>query len=263
MNRIYTGAANDILVSNNSLNGLDSLIQEIQSHPVFSCEYFKLLQAGRWTKETYDLHRANFFYRTELTVKGIAQVCARAAMADDTATLTLFSYILNEEAGNGELKNCHSVLLEKTHNLFGQTAFGLPPLSSREAKDSPLIIEGTLQYRQRILELASGSYQRLLGVAMALETHAEIMLTYCRTAFRAFADRFDRQQFVREVEVYFNVHLNSGVEERHAADARQCVSGNCLSEDDLAEIAYGARETLAVQHLMWRDMYERCNRIAG
>jgi hypothetical protein len=236
---------------------LDSLMRELELHRVYQNDYFRLLKKANWSKESYALHRANFFYRTELTVKSIAQVCARASAEDDVATLTLFSYILNEETGNGQLKNCHALLMEKSHNLFGQVVFGLEPLAVVKAKNSPLIIAGTVKYRQRIAELASGSYQRLLGVAMALESHAEKMLTQFRDAFRVYAGQFHGEQFVREVEVYFNVHLNGGVEERHASDARQCVAGNCQTVEDLSEIAYGAHQTLEVQAEMWADMYRQ------
>ncbi len=235
--------------------GLDKVIKEIENHRVFDCDYFKRLNEMGWNRETYNLHRANFFYRTELTVKAIAHVCARAAIEDDVPTLTLFSYILNEECGNGKLENCHALLMDKSHNLFGQVAFGLTPIAVTAAKNSPLIIEGTRQYRQRMAELAGGSYQCLLGITMALETHAEKMLTHCRTAFRAHQEKFaERKVFVHDVEVYFNMHLNSGVEERHAADAKACVMRNCRSAEDLAEIARGARETLEIQLTMWKDM---------
>lgn len=236
---------------------ISQLVDELETHPVYGNDYFKMLCGTPWTKETYALHRANFFYRTELTVKAIAHVCARSANENDTRTLILFSYILNEECGNGEYKHCHAVLMERCHNLFGSTVFGLEPLPVISASQSPLIIEGTNRYRQRILELCSGSYQRMLGVAVALESHADKMLTHCRTAFRAHASKFDPTQFVKDVEVYFNAHLNEGVEQRHAADARDCARRNCRNEADLAEIAYGARETLKIQLEMWQELHAR------
>lgn len=242
---------------------ISQLVDELETHPVYGNDYFKLLCNTPWTKEAYALHRANFFYRTELTVKAIAQVCARSAEENDTRTLILFSYILNEECGNGEFKHCHAVLMERCHNLFGSTVFGLEPLPVISASSSPLIIEATNRYRQRIRELCSGSYQRMLGVAVALESHADKMLTNCRTAFRMYADKFERSQFVNDVEVYFNAHLNEGVEQRHAADARDCARRNCRNAEDLAEIAYGARETLKVQLVMWQELHEVAAALVG
>jgi hypothetical protein len=198
-----------------------------------------------------------------LTVKAVALVCARAAEQDDLATLNLFSYILNEECGNGQPALCHTVLMENSHNLFGQIAFDLDPLRVTAAKHSPLIIESTKRYRERIQELGRASYQRLLGVAMALESHAEVMLSRFRAAFRAHAECVDRRLFVDEIEVYFNVHLDQGVEQRHASDARECVSRNCRTSDQFAEIAYGAFETLEAQFVMWRDLYQRAIEIRG
>lgn len=236
---------------------LDELVEELAGHRVYQTPYFHLLDVARWTKQTYALHRANFFYRTELTVKAIAQVCARSAVEDDQRTLILFSYILNEECGNGDPECCHAVLMERAHNLFGATVFGLDPLRVTESKHSPLITRGTERYRRRMQELCGASYPRMLGVALALESHAEKMLTHCRTAFRAFAGCFARAMFVDQIEVYFNSHLNEGVELRHADDARDCVRRNCRSAADLAEVAYGAREALEVQLHMWQDLHDR------
>jgi hypothetical protein len=232
-------------------------MEGLENHPVYNNEYFKLLQYSQWNRQTYELHRANFFYRTELTVKGIAQVCARAALQDDQATLILFAYILNEETGNGSAVHCHEVLMENSHNLYGQVEFDLEPLRVKQAKDSDLIIEATLAYRTRINELLTASYHRMLGVVMALESHADKMLQICRTAFRTGRTRLDKPEFVDKVEVYFNAHVGNGVEERHAADARQCVVNNCRTEADMAEIAYGAKETLEIQLKMWKALYAK------
>jgi hypothetical protein len=236
-------------------NDLDRLCEELEEHRVYSNSYFDMLQSSQWTGDTYSLHRANFFYRTELTVKAIAHVCARAAQEDDVPTLILFSYILNEECGNGEHDRCHAVLMERAHNTFASVAFGLDPLHVTAAKESPLVVEGTNRYRRRMTELGSGSYACLLGVALALESHAEKMLTHCRTAFRAHAERFERSAFVREVEIYFNVHLDAGVEQRHAMDARDCVRRNCRTAQDFADVARGARGTLEAQLDMWQDLH--------
>lgn len=234
-----------------------SLMDELERHDVYSNDYFKFLQNTPWNARTYDFHRANFFHRTEGTVKGIAHVCARAAANDDRDTLTLFSFILNEETGNGEAANCHEVLMENAHNLHGELEFGLAPLRVRDARDSSLIIPETSAYRERTSELVGGSYQRMLGVAMALESHADTMLQVCRTAFRESNTTQPAAEFVEKVEIYFNVHVgDEGVEERHAADAKKCVLNNCRDEADVAEIAYGAAETLNIQLEMWNAMYK-------
>ncbi|MFE2266162.1 iron-containing redox enzyme family protein [Streptomyces griseosporeus] len=234
-----------------------SFMDELERHPVYTNDYFKFLQETQWDSHTYDFHRANFFHRTEGTVKGIAHVCAQAAAHDDRDTLTLFSFILNEEAGYGEPEKCHEVLMENAHNLLGEVEFGLAPIRVKEARDSALVIPETFAYRERTRELVGGSYQRMLGVAMALEGHADTMLQICRTAFRNANTGLPATEFVEKVEIYFNVHVgDEGVEERHAADARKCVLNNVRTEADLAEIAYGATETLDIQLQMWNAMYK-------
>jgi hypothetical protein len=233
-----------------------SFMDEVERHEVYANDYFKFLQDTPWNSRTYDVHRANFFHRTEGTVKGIAHVCAQAAANDDRDTLTLFSFILNEEAGDGESAKCHEFLMEKAHNVLGEVEFGLPALRVKEARGSKLVIPETFAYRERTAELLGGSYQRMLGVAMALESHADTMLQVCRTAFRNSNTGLPESEFVDNVEIYFNVHVgDEGVEERHAADAKKCVLNNCRTEADIAEIAYGATETLNIQLEMWNAMY--------
>ncbi|MBA0052652.1 hypothetical protein E0L36_17700 [Streptomyces sp. AJS327] len=241
-----------------------SLMDELERHPVYENPYFQRLESVPWTGRTYEFHRANFFQRTEGTVKGIAHVCAQAAANDDVDTLVLFSFILNEEAGNGEAGRCHEILMENAHNLHGEREFGLSPLRVKEARNSELVLPETFAYRERTLELLSGGYQRMLGVAMALESHADRMLQVCRTAFRNSNNELPHDTFVHDVEIYFNVHVgDEGVEERHAADARKCVLNNCHSDEDVAEIAYGAKETLAIQLEMWNAMDRAVREMAG
>ncbi|MGD3109956.1 hypothetical protein [Streptomyces sp. YGL11-2] len=234
-----------------------ALIEDLDEHRVYGNDYFAYLENTPWTDRAYDFHRANFFHRTEGTVKGIAYVCAQAAAHDDRDTLVLFSHILNEETGNGEAAHCHELLMENSHNLYGRTEFGLPTLLVREARDSDLVIPETVAYRERTLELLSSNYHRMLGVAMALESHADKMLQVCRTAFRNNRKELPAAEFVDSVEIYFNVHVgDEGVEERHAADAKKCVLNNCHTDAEVAEISYAATETLNIQLDMWNAMYK-------
>ncbi|KZN46534.1 iron-containing redox enzyme family protein [Pseudoalteromonas luteoviolacea] len=236
---------------------LDAFLTELENHKIFKNKYFLHLAENKWSPESYALFRANFFYRTELTVKGIAHVCARAAEVNDMDTLILFSYILGEETGMGNKAHCHEVFMENALNLFGGMEFDLHPLKVIDAKNSRYILPETLAYRERVTSLISNSYQRMLGVAMALETHADHMLTAFREGFRLTREHLDKEQYLNKVEIYFNAHVDNGVEERHAEDARQCVINNCQSQSDLNEIMFGANEMLKVQEEMWEAMFEK------
>jgi len=229
-------------------------MEALEHHPVFENRYFKMLLKNGWDAHTYEIYRANFFYRTELTVKGIAQICARAAANDDQNTLILFSHILHEETGGGRREDCHEVLMEQSHNLYGQIEFGLKPLAVKNAGTTGLIIDETKAYREKIFELISASYPCMLGVAMALESHADRMLSCFRDVFRMSRKKMNGQDYKDKVEIYFNCHIENGVEERHAADARECVLSNCNTEDNISEIIFGAEETLKIQQTMWDGM---------
>lgn len=66
-----------------------------------------------------------------------------------------------------------------------------------------------------------------------------------------------QKKFVKKVEVYFNAHIENGVEDRHAQDAKQCVHNNCNDQEDLDEIKFGANETLKAQLKMWNAMFNQ------
>ncbi len=233
---------------------LDGVLEDLECHPVFGNPYFQLLRATPWDAASYELHRANFFYRTELTVKAIAHVCSRAAAQEDQDTLILFAYILDEECGKGRRTACHARLMEQSHNLFGAVEFDLAPLAVGAAKDHPGILDETRQYRDRLHGLITGSYHHMLGVVMALESHADKMLRACRDAFRASRRHVGAREFKKHVEVYFNCHLDNGVEERHAADAKTCVANNVHDAADLHAIRHAADEALKAQAVMWDAM---------
>jgi hypothetical protein len=252
---------------------LERKMNTLADHPVFSNDYFKLLKETKLTPALFSVHRANFFYRTMATVIGIAHICGHAAKEHDQDTLILFSYILNEECGDGKKSHCHELLMESSHNLYGQFEFDLPALKVRDLEGRrdgtcnnnalALVIEETKDYRAKVNQLLGMNYRIMLGVAYALETHASIMLSNFREAFGANRQNLDQKQYVHDVEIYFNCHLDSGVEDRHAADARQCVLNNCSSEADLAEIIYGIDQTLKIQHHMWDGMYRRAAQLVN
>lgn len=246
-------------------------MKEIEQHPVFRNDYFRLLRETAFTPSVYAMHRANFYFRTMATVMGIAHICAAAAAHHDQDTLILFSYILNEECGEGDRARCHELLMEQAHNVFGRAEFDLAPLrvGQLEGRDDSmldpaaagLVLEESRHYRRQIHALLTRNYPTMLGVAYALETHASVMLTECREMFRRQRKHMAQDAFTRQVEVYFNCHLESGVEDRHAADAQQCILNNCVSESTLADIRHGIDATLAVQLTMWDGMYRQATRL--
>jgi len=152
---------------------------------------------------------------------------------------------------------CHEFFMENALNLYGEAEFSLAPIKVQEAKHSDYIIPETIAYREGIQELLNDSYPRMLGVAMALETHADIMLTNFRNAFRKNRKNLPEDVYHNKVEVYFNSHVENGVEERHAEDARMCVINNCKTQEDYKDIKDGALGAIKVQQNMWDAMYQR------
>jgi hypothetical protein len=234
-------------------------VDNLTKHPVFKNEYFAFLKKHKFSPELYAFHRANFFFRTEATVKSVAHVCANAALHNDQDTLILFSYILNEECGEGNKLRCHELLMEQSHNIFGDKEYNLTPLKVKEAGSQypDVIINETKRYREKIGSLLNKSYETMLGVAYALETHASYMLTNFREVFSISRTAMNESEYKNLVEIYFNVHLDNGVEDRHSEDSKQCILNNCRSEQALSDIIYGIDETLKVQQAMWTGMYNK------
>lgn len=231
-------------------------LSDLEKHNVFRNSYFDFLKINI-NRDVYELHRANFFFRTEATVKGIAYVVSQAALYDDMDTLIFFTYILNEECGEGDKNRCHEILMETSHNKYGKYEFGLPSLFVNDAKNNELIIDETHNYRSEIINILSDSYHSMLGCVYALETHADFMLTNFRDAFRANRKKMDVNQYKKNVEIYFNCHVDNGVEKRHATDAKRCVINNCNSDSDLEKILEGAQRMLTLQTNMWDGLYKK------
>jgi len=99
--------------TNNVAAKLTDFFEGLSANPIFDNNYFQYIKDNEWNPRTYELYRANFFYRTELTVKGIAHVCGRSAAVNDMDTLILFAYILSEETGFG---NCIFRPIMNTHS---------------------------------------------------------------------------------------------------------------------------------------------------
>lgn len=238
----------------------------MKQHPVFQNTYFHFLKSYKFTPELYALHRANFFFRTEATVKSVAHVCANAASQDDHDTLLLFSYILNEECGNGDKSHCHELLMEQSHNIYGAEEYQLAPLKVKEARlqyPNGLILHETKDYREKINALLNQSYATSLGVAYALETHASYMLSNLRDIFSINRTLMNEKMYKSNVEVYFNVHLDSGIEDRHSEDSKQCILNNCQSDRALSDIIYGIEQTFKIQQTMWKGMHQKAIEITS
>lgn len=244
--------------TNFAVENMSELLDQVNHHSVFNNEYFQALESDMpWEPNTYDAFRANFFRRIQLTRDVIAQACARAADEGDTPSLVLLANVLNEECGDGNIDFCHERLLEASFNNFGERIFGLAPLLLTDARTSPLLNTETEEYHMIIRQLCSGSYQRMLGVLWAIETHAEPMLTTIRRGFRTLSGTIDPKEFVEKIEIYFNVHLNSGVEERHASDSLRCVTSNISSKQDFDEAMAGALGGLKAQETFWMGLIKQ------
>jgi hypothetical protein len=245
-------------------NALLNYTENLASHAVFQNNYFDFLKLHKFSAKLYEFHRANFFFRTEATVKSVANVCAKAASEDDQDTLILFSYILNEECGEGDKQRSHELLMEQSHNTYGDSEFNLAPLKVKDAKflyPNGLIIKETKHYREKVNILLNKNYATMLGAAFALETHASFMLSNLREIFSISQNVMRLSEYKNRVEVYFNVHLDSGIEDRHAADCKRCILNNCNSEQDLFDIMHGINEMLSLQKIMWDGMYHKAKQM--
>jgi hypothetical protein len=156
--------------------------------------------------------------------------------------------------------------MEQSHNIYGKAEFNLAPLKVQAARleyPSGLVIPETKKYRDKIKILLNQNYRVMLGVAYALETHADFMLSNLREIFSLSRTVMDKIEYKKLVEVYFNVHLDNDIELRHSEDSKQCILNNCTSAEALADIIYGIDETCKIQQAMWSAMHLKAMQIVS
>lgn len=211
-----------------------------------------------FTAEQFVIYRANYFARTELTIRTVAQTAVRAVEERDWKSLRSLAQNLCEESGEHSDAENHQILLEQSHNLHGKCVFGCEPISIVDACLSPHFLAETRAFREQRLEsLSRGTYTSLLGASFAQETTASGMLELFLMGFFTPYQRLHPDASWSAVISYFEAHLDSGVEDEHGAMASECLHRHLLYGGNAEEALLAISDFLSSQAAIWEALHVR------
>ena len=219
-------------------------------------DYLRQRSEIGFTPAQMDLFRKEFFFRTKGTAISVALAIASSLKAHDWISAAKISQNMFEEAGNGDPKNLHLVLLEKCFNDHLKHVFGLYPLKMRDVTEDA-VLGVTKEFRDlQSSVMAVAPYPKVAGRLWAHEREADDMLCTFRSAFfEPYKDLYEQEDYVKMVE-YFAAHIESGVEARHEEDAAiaavRAIAAFYLKKGS-KQFAKGAEEFSASQAGMWAE----------
>ena len=203
----------------------------------------------------FEIYRANYFCRTDLTIRGIARIASMAAGNGDWVSLRSLAQNLFEECGEHRDGGNHRTLLEASHNLHGSLVFGLQPLTISDSLESELILPETRFYRaSRTKAFYESNYTSALAASFAQETAAgPMMQLFFDHLFRPYRTMYSDSLWP-EAARYFTVHLD-GVEENHGLMALDCLERQIAISGEVIDAESAIKEFLDCQASLWEALH--------
>lgn len=240
-------------------------LEHAAKYPVDKNPLYQYLEESRergFTAAQMAFFRENFFYRTKGTAISVALAIVSSLQAHDWISAAKISRNMFDEAGGGDPKNIHLLLLEECFNAHLGIVFGLPPLKMKDVEEAN-ITPATKRFRGlQSRTMKEGSYPEIMGRLWAHEREADQMLiTFRDTLFENYKE-FYKKEIYTEIVQYFAAHIESGVEERHARDAEEAaikaiashkVNGRYVFAESSSNFAAGADEFAKSQNDMWKE----------
>ncbi len=225
--------------AHSTLSDVDSLVQELERHPVNLNRFFQTFRAQTLSLQQLQLFVRQYHYFCFHFVKllegllyhtPIHKVAMRSALAK-----TLYS-----ELGSGSPDHAHSRQLER---FAGAT--GLQPRDLQDTTPLPAVT-AYLDTLKRLF-LHSG-HCTALGAELAVETTAV-------SEFTSFVPGLQRDERFhhRELE-FFTSHLAE--EQQHSQWLVEAVRQTIKTDADFQQVAAGARETADAWLSFWDGMYQ-------
>ena len=139
-------------------DSLNPFIEIVQNHPVMRAPLFPYLAekalSDTFTGEVYQIVVTNVAAKTGLTLPRILIAATEGARALEPTITAFTTKTAAEEAGSGEPKEVHTLLMMRALNYHGKVAFALPSLKLKEVQE---------------LQISLDSATRLLTFQMAAE----------------------------------------------------------------------------------------------
>jgi hypothetical protein len=153
-------------------NDLAPFHELLHTHPVTRPPLFRYLaeQAvqGTLTGEAYRTVATNLAVKTGLTLPRILVAAAEGAQALDPTITALTTQTAVEEAGSGEPREVHTLLMIRALNYHGKVVFGLPPLKLKDMQELQVLLDHStrlLAFRVLTAGLEAATVRRLEDIS--------------------------------------------------------------------------------------------------
>ena len=226
------------------------------NHPFF--DYLRDQSKDGFNSAQFDFYRANFLYRTELTIPSVARAIEKASLSGDLQTVADTVRNIYDEGGYGDPEKIHSKLLLDSHNEHGFKVFGLPRVvAMRDVKRSPLLIPEVSEYRRSKIAVFTRPYPFIAGNTWAHELAADEMLVNFREAFfEPYKGYYTDKEYDKLIEFY-KAHKDDevdggDVEAQHERMARGAAERSCKENiRNIPKMRGGGIEFLDRQADLW------------
>jgi len=218
---------------------VESLIEELQTHPVNTNEFFRTFKARQLSPRQLRVFVRQYHYFCFQFVKVLEGLLYHTPIEHVEMRIEL-TKTLYSELGSGSPEHVHIRQLERfAHSI------GLHPRDLAETEPIPEVTRYLETLRR--LFLRSG-HLTALGAELAVETTAASEFQYFFPALQQY-ETFERRDLA-----FFEMHLAE--EEVHGQWLVEAVRKTAQSEEDLHEVACGAREAADAWLEFWDGMYQ-------
>jgi len=218
--------------------GVDSLVEELQIHPVNSNEFFRTFKAKRLTPRQLRVFVRQYHYFCFQFVKVLEGLLYHTPIEQLDMRIGL-AKTLYSELGNGSPDHVHIRGLERfAHSI------GLQPRDLEETEPIPEV-ETYLNILQR--QFLESNYLTALGAELAVETTAASEFEYFFPGLQQY------KQFNRRDLEFFESHLAEEAE--HKDWVLEAVRKTAHTPEDFEQIYAGAMETADAWLEFWEGMY--------
>lgn len=214
------------------------LVEELQSHPVTSNEFFRTFQAKWLTPRQLRVFVRQYHYFCYQFVKVLEGLLYHTPIEQLNMRIVL-AKTLYSELGNGSPDHVHIRRLERfAHSI------GLQPHDLDETEPIPEV-QTYLEVLHR--KFLKSNYLTALGAELAVEATASSEFEYFFTGLQKY------QQFNRRDLEFFESHLAEEAE--HKDWLLEAVRKTAQSPEDLEQVFSGAYETADAWLKFWEGMY--------
>lgn len=219
-------------------SNVESLVEELQGHPVNTNEFFRTFQARTLSSPRLRVFVRQYHYFCFHFVKVLEGLLYHTPIHEVDMRVEL-AKTLYSELGSGSPDRVHIRHLERFACAVG--------LSRRDLDDTIPLPEVTIYLDTLRRFFLHSGYLTALGAELAVETTA-VSEFRCLSAGLQRYERFDRQDVA-----FFESHVAE--EQDHSDWLIEAVRKTVRSERDFHQVVLGARETADAWFEFWAGLY--------